>query len=172
MLGADGAAECLTLPSPFDSSQLSVCIMDKISTRFSEREETLSAICRVIAATVSAKRGKYMIFSPSFDYSERLSQIFRAKYPKIRVLTQTRNMTKKEKDAFLSEFKNESASYLLGFCVMGGIYSEGIDLAGDSLIGAVIVGIGMPSLSYESEAIQSYYDEKYEEGYEVMKHFR
>ena len=30
--------------------------------------------------------------------------------------------------------------------------------------GAVVVGIGMPSLSYEREAIQSYYDEKYEEG--------
>ena len=55
-------------------------------------------------------------------------------------------------------------SYLIAFCVMGGIYSEGVDLAGDSLIGAVIVSIGMPALSYEREAIAAYYEEKYEEG--------
>ena len=69
-----------------------------------------------------------------------------------------------EKTEFLKEFEKESDSYLIGFCVMGGIYSEGIDLAGDSLIGAVIVGIGMPSLSCEREAMAAYYNEKYEEG--------
>ena len=73
-------------------------------------------------------------------------------------------MTAKEKNDFLAEFKKQSESYLIGFCVMGGIYAEGIDLAGDSLIGAVVVGIGMPGLSYEREAISAYYDDKYEEG--------
>ena len=73
-------------------------------------------------------------------------------------------MSAKEKRDFLDEFKKEDNSYLIAFCVMGGIYSEGIDLAGDSLIGAVIVGIGIPSLSYEREAIAEYYQEKYEEG--------
>ena len=73
-------------------------------------------------------------------------------------------MTRQEKDAFLAEFEKEDKSYLVAFCVMGGIYSEGIDLAGDRLIGAVVVGIGMPGLSYEREAICAYYDEKFEEG--------
>ena len=73
-------------------------------------------------------------------------------------------MTRAEKEEFLAEFSKEDKSYLIAFCVMGGIYSEGIDLAGDSLIGAVVVGIGMPGLSYEREAISAYYDEKYEEG--------
>ena len=72
-------------------------------------------------------------------------------------------MTAKEKTEFLEEFKREGDdSYLIGFCVMGGIYSEGVDLSGDSLIGAVIVGIGIPSLSYEREAISAFYNEKYE----------
>ncbi len=164
VLGGERSDEMLEVNSPFAPEQLSVAIMDKISTRYSEREDTLLAVCRAIAATVSAKRGNYMIFSPSFAYSEALAKVFSAKYPKLHVISQKRDMTKAEKEEFLAEFKKEDSSYLVGFCVMGGIYAEGIDLAGDSLIGAVIVGIGMPALSYEREAIAEYYQEKYEEG--------
>lgn len=163
-LGDDRTSDMLEVASPFDPSQISVSIMDKISTRLSEREDTLGAVCRVIAATVSAKRGNYMIFSPSFAYSEALARMFKAKHPKIKVLEQRKNMSAVEKREFLEEFEKESESYLIGFCVMGGIYSEGVDLAGDSLIGAIIVGIGIPALSYEREAISAYYNEKYEEG--------
>ena len=163
-LGNEPAARTLEIDSPFCEEQLYVSIIDSVSTRLEEREDTLNAVCRVIAATVSAKRGNYMIFSPSFAYSERLARVFSAKYPKIKVLSQTRNMSAKEKNDFLKEFEKESDSYLIGFCVMGGIYSEGIDLAGESLIGAVIVGIGIPSLSYEREAMAAYYNDKYEEG--------
>ena len=164
VLGGERSDEMLEVNSPFAPEQLSVVIMDGVSTRYSEREDTLSAVCRVIAATVSAKRGNYMVFSPSFAYSEALARAFSAKYPKLHIISQTKNMTAKEKDEFLEEFKKDDENYLIAFCVMGGIYSEGIDLAGDSLIGAVIVGIGIPSLSYEREAIAEYYEEKFEEG--------
>lgn len=163
-LGGEAQDEMLSVESPFAEEQLSVSIMDKISTRFSEREDTLGAVCRVIAATVSARRGNYMVFSPSFAYSDALYKAFKAKYPKLNIICQKKDMTQTEKVEFLEEFKKESSSYLIGFAVMGGIYSEGIDLAGDSLIGAVVVGIGMPGLSYEREAIAEYYEEKYEEG--------
>lgn len=163
-LGADSTADTLSLDSPFVPEQLSVSIMDGVSTRYSERADTLSAVCRVIAATVSAKRGNYIIFVPSFVYADALANAFSAKYPKIKTIVQKKGMTREEKSAFLAEFSKEDKSYLVAFCVMGGIYSEGIDLAGDSLIGTVIVGIGMPGLSYEREAIAAYYDEKYEEG--------
>ncbi len=164
VLGGDGASEELLVDSPFDPSQLSVSIMDKISTRLLSREDTLGAVCRAIAATVSAKRGHYMVFSPSFAYSDALARAFSAKYPKIKVLTQTKNMSAKEKEDFFKALESEEKSYLVAFCVMGGIYSEGVDLVGDSLIGAVVVGIGIPSLSYEREAIAAYYDERYDEG--------
>ena len=164
VLGGERSDEILEVNSPFDPSQLSVCIMDRISTRYSERVETLSAVCRAVAATVSAKRGNYMVFSPSFAYSEALSKLFSEKYPKIRVISQRPDMTGKEKAEFIEQFKKQDSGYLIAFCVMGGSFSEGIDLAGDSLIGAVIVGIGMPALSYEREAIAAYYEEKYEEG--------
>ncbi len=164
VLSDDRYADAVEIDSPFDSSQLSVSIMDKISTRYSEREKTLPAISRVIAATMAAKRGHYMVFAPSFEYAEELHREFSAKYPKIKCLLQQKNMTAEEKGAFLSRFSAVTGDYLLGFCVMGGIYSEGIDLAGDSLIGAVVVGIGMPSLSYEREAIAEYFEDKYESG--------
>ena len=164
ILGGDRSDDLLEVNSPFDPSQLSVTIMDRISTRYSEREDTLLAVCQTVAATVSAKRGNYMVFSPSFAYSDALCKVFRAKYPKIRVISQRPDMTAKEKAEFLDEFKKQDGSYLIAFCVMGGIYAEGVDLAGDELIGAVIVGIGMPALSYEREAIAAYYEEKYEEG--------
>ncbi len=165
-LGGDGSSDTLSVDSPFDNGQLAAAIVDSVSTRFSEREDTLLAVARVIAATVSAKRGNYMIFSPSFAYSEALFNAFSSKYPKIHSILQKKDMTGAEKNAFLEEFSKKDSSYLIGFCVMGGIYSEGVDLVGDSLIGAVVVGLGLPSLSYEREAIAAYYQEKYEEGRE------
>ena len=166
LLGGDNSSEVLEIDSPFVKEQLAVAVMDKITTRYSEREDSLLAVCRVIAATLSAKRGNYMIFSPSFAYSEALATAFKKKYPKIKIISQTPNMSKAEKDAFLSEFSKNDGTYLAAFCVMGGIYSEGIDLVGDKLIGAVVVGIGMPSLSYEREAIAEYYQEKLDSGKE------
>ena len=166
VLGGDRSSMTLTLDSPFSPEQLSVSVMDKITTRFSEREDSLLAVCRVIAATLSARRGNYMIFSPSFAYAEALANAFSKKYPKIKMILQKPNMTRKEKDDFLLEFSKSNGTYLAAFCVMGGIYSEGIDLSGDKLIGAIIVGIGMPSLSFEREAIAAYYQEKLESGTE------
>ena len=164
VLCEDRYAEVLEVDSPFTPEHLSVSIMDRISIRYSERARTLPAVCRVIAATLSAKRGHYMVFAPSFEYAEAIYREFSAKYPKINSMLQTANMSAEEKQAFLRAFAKDSGSYLVGFCVMGGIYSEGIDLAGDSLIGAVVVGIGIPSLSYEREVMAQYFEEKYEEG--------
>lgn len=164
VLGGDGASSTLALDSPFAPEQLSVSVMHNVTTRVSEREKSLPAIVRIIAATLSAKRGNYMIFSPSFAYSEALCNAFKKKYPKIRAILQRPHMSDKEKQEFLEEFSREDSSYLAAFCVTGGIYSEGIDLAGDKLIGAVIVGIGMPALSFEREAIAAYYEEKLEMG--------
>lgn len=164
VLGGDNTSEVLETRSPFVPEALSVSIIDKISTRYSERERTLPMVSRTIAATISARRGNYMVFLPSFEYLEALSRDFSAKYPSLRVLSQKRNMTDKEKADFLAAFEEDNPSYLIGFCVMGGIYSEGVDLVGKSLIGAIVVGIGMPQLSYERECLAEYYDDKFDAG--------
>ena len=166
LLGNPRNGETLTLDSPFVQEQLAVAIVDRVSTRTSEREKTLPAVLRVIAATVSAKRGNYMVFAPSYDYVRMLSDAFRMKYPKIRTLTQERGMSEEDKQAFMDAFTKGDASYLVAFCVTGGVFSEGIDLWGERLIGAVVVGITLPSLSFEREAMSAYFEGKYESGKE------
>ncbi len=166
LLGGDRASEVFEGASPFAPEILSVSIVDTVSTRYSERGRTLPSVCRVIASTLSARRGNYIVFSPSFEYAEALYEAFKLKYPKINCILQRKDMTYKEKEDFLAEFKKGDGRYLVAFCVLGGIYSEGIDLSGESLIGAVVVGIGLPTLSYEREAMASYYQEKYDMGKE------
>ena len=166
LLGNAREGETLTLDSPFERDQLAVAIVDRVSTRTSERERTLPAVLRVIAATVNAKRGNYMVFAPSYEYTKMLSDAFRAKYPRIRTLTQERGMSEEEKQAFMDAFTKEDANYLVAFCVTGGVFSEGIDLWGNRLIGAVVVGITLPSLSFEREAMSAYFENKYESGKE------
>lgn len=165
-LGGDRSDEILSVESPFDPSQLAVRIMDKISTRYSEREDTLLGVVRAISATVASHRGHYIVFSPSFAYSDALCRVFCEKYPKLKVIRQKKDMSQKERREFIASLSSEGGGYLVAFCVMGGIFAEGIDLAGDKLIGAIIVGTGLPTLSYEREAIAEYYAEKYESGKE------
>ena len=110
--------------------------------------------------------GGYVLWKD--EVKPRLKKIFEwmEKYPKLNIITQKKNMTQREREEFLAKLSKTEDGYLVAFCVMGGIYSEGIDLAGDKLIGAIIVGIGLPSLSYEREAIAEYYGERYESGKE------
>lgn len=163
-LGLDRSGGAISLESPFSEDQMRVIVMNKISTRSSERERTLGAVCRVISATLSSRRGNYIIFSPSYAYSEALYNFFRAKHPKIKAILQTPSMSDEARAQFLSNFTEDDRSYLVAFCVMGSIYSEGIDLAGNKLIGTVVVGIGSPALSFEREAIAAYYEEKMDAG--------
>ena len=166
VLGGDRSSEMLTVDSPFDRDQLFVAIMNNITTRTSEREKSLGAVSSVIAATLSAKRGNYMIFAPSFAYAEALYTHFSKKYPKIRSIIQKPSMSAAERDEFLAEFSRADGKYLAAFCVMGGVFAEGVDLIGDKLIGAVVVGIGMPALSFEREAIAAYYQDRLDSGTE------
>ena len=164
VLGVGSSASLLNVDSPFAKEQLAVAIIESINTRFSARDESLISVCRAIAATLSAKRGHYIVFAPSYEYCDKLHKAFEAKYPKIRSICQKSKMSENEKVQFLNEFSTDPDKYLVAFCVMGGIYSEGIDLVGDKLIGAIVVGIGMPVPTFEREAIAAYYDDLCESG--------
>lgn len=87
-------------------------------------------------------------------------EAFRQQYPDSNVLIQETDMNEEERERFLTKFQTNPAETLIGFCVLGGIFSEGIDLRGDRLIGSMIVGVGLPQMNHEQELIKSYYDEK------------
>lgn len=164
VLGGRPGDRELELPSPFEEGHLAVAVMDKISTRYLERETTVRAVLRAILTTVKAKPGNYMVFCPSYAYLTRLAEALHRAVPALDILTQKPHMNAEERAAFLARFDANPSRALIGFCVMGGIYSEGIDLVGRRLVGAVIVGVGLPSVSDEREAIAAYFDDKSEEG--------
>ena len=166
LLGGDRTSLLETVPSPFDPENLSITVMDSVSTRYSEREETLTKVVKVIIETMRGKVGNYMVFCPSFRYMEAVASLFCRVAPKVACVVQRRGMSRKEQEEFLAEFRAERRGHLVGFCVMGGIYAEGIDLAGDRLIGAVVVGVGIPQISPENEMISAYYQSKSDEGKE------
>jgi len=165
VLGGRRYDPILDLPSPFPPENLSVSVMDKIGVGYSAREATLSAVVRTILVTVKARPGNYMVFCPSYAYQQAVAGRLKKAVPGLCVMEQTPHMSDAERAAFLAAFSEDNKKALIGFCVMGGIYGEGIDLTGRRLIGAIVVGVGLPSLSDEREAMCAYYDEKYEAGH-------
>ncbi|MBZ9636355.1 ATP-dependent DNA helicase [Clostridium sp. FP1] len=166
ILGGEKEDYHLTLDSPFHKKNLKVMIAKNISTKYKYRENSYSKIVEYIYAVISAKNGNYMVFFPSYKYMEVVSDMFVLKYPQIKVRIQTNFMTEDAREAFLQNFNNVDSENILGFGVLGGIFSEGIDLKGDRLIGAIVIGVGLPMICFEKEIIVEYYDKKSNCGYE------
>lgn len=165
LYGASGAAK-LKLDCPYDRSNLCVCIMDKLSVKYQFRSQNAGAVADAIMSTVGRRDGNYMVYFPSYEYMSEVQTLFKYKYPHIKTVMQAKNMSEAARREFLDAFRAGNRSTLVGFCVLGGIYSEGIDLVGDRLIGSVIVGVGLTKPTDESEVVREYYDSKYEAGKE------
>jgi DNA excision repair protein ERCC-2 len=159
VLGGDRDSVLVNFESPFPRDHLCVAVCDGISTRYEDRDKSCKKIMNYIAATVSAKRGNYMVYFPSYAYLEKVYALFQKKYPTVKTVVQTPGMTYAEREAFIAAFTPDSTELLVGFCVLGGSFSEGVDLPGRCLIGTVIVGVGIPALSNERNIMREYYDE-------------
>ena len=164
VLGGGSKAKTVSLPSPFDSDKLCVAVADYINTRFDDREDNAKKFATVIAATVKNKAGNYIAYFPSYKCLEQTYLAFAKKYPKVTTVVQKKNMTFAEKQEFLSAFKDDKDKLRVGFCVLGGAFSEGVDLPGSRLIGSIIFGVGLPALSNEKNIIKEHYDSKNDEG--------
>ena len=165
ILGGGKNSVSVSFMSPFDPSKLCLAVVDGISTRYEDREASYKKISSCIAATAAAKSGNYMVFFPSYSYMESVFEVFSKKYPRVRVLTQKKNMTAEQREAFIGSFLDDGKTRI-GFCVLGAGFSEGIDLPGDRLIGALVVGVGLPSISDENNIIRDYYENKNGYGYD------
>ena len=166
ILGGENKDYHLTLESPFDKNNLKVMIARDISTKYKSRENSYSKIVEYIYSVICARKGNYMVFFPSYKYMNEVCNRFATKYSNIQVRIQTNFMTEDDREAFLLNFSNINSENILGFGVLGGIFSEGIDLKGDRLIGVIIIGVGHPMVCYEKEIIKEYYDNKSNCGYE------
>ncbi len=166
ILGGGKKSEKLQLPSPFSKENLCLVCVDSINTRFEERESSYKKIASCIAGAVSGRAGNYIVFFPSYKYMTAVLSEFEKKYPKVKVFSQSANMTYAEKENFLANFKEDTGVLRVGFCVLGGSFSEGIDLPGTRLIGTVVVGVGLPGISSERNIMKEYFDNTREGGYD------
>lgn len=148
--------------SPFEEKNKLLLVGGDVSSRYTRRGYgEYRKIAEYIAKLVSAKKGNYLAFFPSYKLMQDVFQIYRDEYdrPDVDWIIQTPSMHEEEREIFLENFETENPNTLIGFCIMGGIFSEGIDLIGKKLIGAVIVGTGIPQISNEREILKGYYKE-------------
>ena len=154
--------------SPF--SQKNRCILNAgdVSSLYSRRGyEEYHKIAEYIARTVWQRQGNYMVFFPSYKMLEEVYAVYEEEFSVnwVKCICQNSSMKEQEREEFLQEFEQNQES-LVAFCIMGGIFSEGIDLLGEKLIGAILVGTGLPQLGNEREILRSFYTENGENGFD------
>ncbi|KGF03196.1 ATP-dependent DNA helicase [Anaerococcus lactolyticus] len=148
----------LRLEMPFNQDHLLI-LKKNLSTRYRDRNRNLALVAEAINEFVTCKKGNYFIFFPSYSYMEDVAEYYRDNFTND-ILNQERIMTGESRSEFLNEFTYESNK--VGFLVLGGIFSEGVDLIGDRLIGSMIISVGMPGVSKERDLIKYHFDK---EGY-------
>lgn len=150
------------VPSPFDKKNRLIMIGRDVSTKYSRRSDReYEKISDYIMEFSTAKMGNYLVFFPSYKMMEDIYNKITFRYPFLihEIVMQTSDMCEEQREEFLDNFRENPDKTHIGFCVMGGIYSEGIDLTGNRLIGAVIVGTGLPMVCNERELFRGYYDD-------------
>lgn len=166
ILGGDENSKFLCLSSPFDINNRCLLVADNVQTRYSKRESSYDQIVEYINSTLLQKPGNYIVYFPSYKYMGEVYDRFVEKYPDYNVNIQSPGMTETQKTEFIDFFEPDPKSHNIGFCVLGGVYSEGIDLTDDRLIGVIIVGVGLPQLCFERDIIREYYDKKNGKGFQ------
>lgn len=166
VLGGEEDTSRMVFSSPFEQQNMHLLVADNISTKYQMRNQSLASVVEALAALIAGKKGNYLFFFPSFQYLQNVYELFREKYPEIVVQKQEGAMDEEQREAFLEAFKAGNPETLVGFCVLGGVFSEGIDLRGERLIGAAIVGVGLAQLNPESDLIKDYYNETIGQGFD------
>lgn len=157
--------------SPFSKEKRLIMVGKDVSTKYTRRgKEAYEKIADYVWKVISAKTGNYMVFFPSYKFMEDVELIFTEKYGhniaenNINIVCQSQRMKEDEREAFLEMF--ESENNVLAFCIMGGIFSEGIDLTHERLIGTIVAGTGFPQVCMEREIIKKYFDEQGMNGFD------
>ncbi|MEE9727809.1 ATP-dependent DNA helicase [Listeria seeligeri] len=166
VLGGEEDTSRMVFSSPFEQQNMHLLVADNISTKYQMRDQSLASVVEALAALIAGKKGNYLFFFPSFQYLQNVYELFREKHPEIVARKQEGAMDEEQREAFLEAFKAGNSETLVGFCVLGGVFSEGIDLRGERLIGAAIVGVGLAQLNPESDLIKDYYNETIGQGFD------
>lgn len=167
----DQSVPGIALPSPYEPDRFKIITDASVSTRYDDREAGLMHIAEDILALIRARRGHYLLFFPSFKYMNDVLDCFIPLYTEgegsaADILIQNGDMNEEERGAYLAAFRTHTKDMLLGFCVTGGVFGEGVDLSGTALIGAVVVGTSLPVPDEERRRLADYYEEKDGRGFD------
>jgi Rad3-related DNA helicase len=165
MLGGLPEDYVFKIPSPFPKENWDVYVQP-LSTRYRDRERSYEPIARTLAEVLAGKPGNFLVFFPSYAYMNEVYEVFVARGDGIETVLQQPGMSEDEREAFLNAFKSDQQGTFLGFAVMGGIFSEGVDLKGDRLNGVAVVGVGLPQLGLERNIIKDYFNSSGRSGYD------
>ena len=189
LLGGDPEDYEVYAQSVFQQEQRVLFIANDVTSKYSRRsEEEYDRIARYIWEIVKNRSGNYMVFFPSYSFMELIYNRYVEQYltEDQECICQTEAMQEEEREYFLNRFRmNETIDWnpfiqmaveeeertLIGFCVLGGIFGEGIDLKKDSLIGAIIVGTGLPMVCEERELLKNHFDEQCNMGFDYAYRF-
>jgi DNA excision repair protein ERCC-2 len=162
LLGLSDATVCSEFESPFPRENRKVLIVPQVSTKLKDRAANISKIRTGIEKIVSVRPGNYFVFFPSFDFLEKTAIGF--EIPGFEVIHQKRKMDKSEIEGILERLKEKDKPVVI-FAVQGGVFSEGVDYPGKSLIGAIIIGPALPAFNFEREQMREFYEKKFGHGF-------
>lgn len=169
MLGLPEGTAAIDVEGPFRAQQLKIHVAAHVSTRWRDRERSLVPIVDLMARQYTSRPGNYLGFLSSFDYLQRIAESMRARHPDVPIWTQAPGMDEAARDEFLARFKaGDSTGCGIGLAVLGGAFSEGVDLVGDQLIGAFVATLGLPQVNEVNEAMRSKMDAKFGSGYDYV----
>ena len=159
LLGGAEDDACFAMPSPFPPEHLQIRQVD-VNTRYAHRSSACVEIARQITALVTRKPGKYLVFFPSFAFLRMTAE--RLMLP---CQVQEKQMDEAARAAFLMAYRQESGN-VLSLCVLGGVFSEGIDLPGRQLDGVVVVGVGLPQVNLYQEVLRAHFERTLGDGFQ------
>lgn len=165
ILGGSEDDYIIRLESPFLLKNREILIANRVSTKYRYREKSYLTIALYIKTVIDNKKGNYIIFFPSYKYMLDVYEVFKEKYPDINTLIQDASMIEEERELFLKEFKEDNKNTMIAFAVLGGIFSEGIDLKYNRLIGTIIISVGLPKVCLEQDIIMNYFNKKDKKGF-------
>ncbi len=151
-LGFEAPTQALRLESCFPTERLQVSTCSFVDTRYQQREAYIDQICATIHRCYQARPGNYLVFFSSYYFMQQVYERFLKHYKALPTMLQTRDSNDEQRREFIDEFVADKKT--LGFVIMGGIFAEGIDYQGESLIGAIVVGVGLPQASDEQKLIE------------------
>ncbi len=186
LLGGDAMDYEVYAKSVFHPEKRAILIASDVTSKYTRRsEEEFKNIARYIYEIVKSRSGNYMVFCPSYSFLQQIYDIYLENFMNedTECIIQQDYMSEEGREDFLAKFAgNNNCDFdervgieieydieehtLIGFCVLGGIFGEGIDLKNDSLIGAIIVGTGIPQICNEREILKNYFDEDSNSGFD------